>query len=89
MGIRMHIGYQGVRARTDDTWASAGLLGRANIFLGQDRNKENQLNGYILCLFSLPSIISEKAANNLMSGRTIKHPWERSSLEEIVDMFYT
>jgi len=87
-GIDMFIGHRGKKNSLQTKWIPGTMSGNERIFLGSDRFGKNQLAGCILLLFSLPNYMTERAANNLMAGITVKQPWERLGLEKSVEMMF-
>lgn len=87
-GVDLYHGCQGRKSTWEGTWTVDPSKKRFEISVGSNRQVNDHLNGWLLRLASMPQALTHRAANNLMCGNTTSVPWERLSLEKIIEFWY-
>ena len=72
------------RVSWNGSWIPAPLIAAPRTWIGCDRRGVNQLNGCLRLVYAVPYLVRERAARNMMTGVTVRNPWERLSLEDII-----
>ena len=81
----LRVGYRGKKEVSQTTWTCLKLPINARTWIGSNKKGTQQLCGAIRHLYAIPCLVNETETNNIMNNLTVHQPWERLSLEQIIE----